>query len=100
MSNFSFRNSKNHKTHIIAFVGSPITADVEADNGKHVTGGSNLVTISSEPHLTDSLLSSPMVKNEDSSFPILATGGGDFEFADPSEDAGYGSPNTNCGTSG
>jgi len=117
------RISKNHKTRIVAFVGSPITADekelikmakklkkekvsldivsfgevdsnaellkklIEAVNGKDGTGGSNLVTIPSGPHLTDALVSSPIVQNEGSSVPSIATGGGGFEFGvDPSED--------------
>jgi len=60
---------------------------IEAVNGKDGTGGSNLVTIPSGPHLTDALVSSPIVQNEGSAVPTIATGGGGFEFGvDPSED--------------
>ena len=55
-------------------------------NGKDVTGGSNLVTIPYGLHLTDALVSSPIVQNEGSSAPTIATVGGGFVFADPSED--------------
>ena len=55
-------------------------------NGKDVKSGSNLVTISSGPHLTDALLSFPLVQNEDISFPTIATGGVGFICPDPSEE--------------
>jgi len=116
------RIGKNHKTRIIVFVGSPITADekevikmakklkkekvsldivsfgevdanadllkklIEAVNGKDGTG-SNLVTIPSGPHLTDALVSSPIVQSEGGAAPTIPSSGGGFEFGvDPSED--------------
>ena len=90
------RQGKNHKTRIVAFVGSPIEADeatliklakklkkekvnvdvvsfgaetdnaailqkfVETVNGKDGTG-SHLVTIPPGPHLSDALISSPIL---------------------------------------
>merc|ERR1712037_806890 len=108
------RQGKNHKTRIVAFVGSPIEADekemiklakklkkekvnidivnfgedesntdvlnkfVTTINGKEGTG-SHLVTIPPGPHLSDALVSSPIVQGED--------GGGGFEFGvDPNDD--------------
>merc|ERR1711936_848063 len=107
------RQGKNHKTRIVAFVGSPIEADekemiklakklkkekvnidivnfgedesntdvlnkfVTTINGKEGTG-SHLVTIPPGPHLSDALVSSPIVQGED---------GGGFEFGvDPNDD--------------
>ena len=91
------RQGKNHKTRIVAFVGSPIEADekemiklakklkkekvnidivnfgedesntdllnkfVSTINGKEGTG-SHLVTIPPGPHLSDALVSSPIVQ--------------------------------------
>jgi len=94
------RQGKNHKTRIIAFVGSPIDSDekevvklakklkkekvnidvvsfgedeentdilnkfITTINGKEGTG-SHLVTIPPGPHLSDALVSSPIVQGED-----------------------------------
>merc|ERR1712223_580528 len=53
-------------------------------NGKEGTG-SHLVTIPPGPHLSDALVSSPIVQGEDGSGAV-PTGGG-FEFGvDPNED--------------
>merc|ERR1711974_69465 len=96
------RQGKNHKTRIVAFVGSPIEADekemiklakklkkekvnidivnfgedesntdmlnkfVTTINGKEGTG-SHLVTIPPGTHLSDALVSSPIVQGEDGS---------------------------------
>lgn len=117
------RQGKNHKTRIVAFIGSPIEGDeaviiklakklkkekvsvdivsfgeseanakllekfVETVNGKDGTG-SHLVTIPPGPHLSDALISSPIVQGEDGAGPsIMASGGGGFEFGvDPNED--------------
>merc|ERR1712083_673145 len=117
------RQGKNHKTRIVAFVGSPIEADekemiklakklkkekvnidivnfgedelntdllnkfVTTINGKEGTG-SHLVTIPPGPHLSDALVSSPIVQGEDGSgASITSTGGGGFEFGvDPNDD--------------
>merc|ERR1712212_487751 len=117
------RQGKNHKTRIVAFVGSPIEADekeiiklakklkkekvnidivnfgedeanadilnkfVTTINGKEGTG-SHLVTIPPGPHLSDALVSSPIVQGEDGSGAgITSTGGGGFEFGvDPNDD--------------
>lgn len=117
------RQGKNHKTRIVAFVGSPLDADekemvklakklkkekvnidivnfgedeVNTDvlnkfittiNGKEGTG-SHLVTIPPGPHLSDALVSSPIVQGEDGSGAgITSTGGGGFEFGvDPNDD--------------
>merc|ERR1711973_258011 len=104
------RQGKNHKTRIIAFVGSPIEADekevVKLDkklkkekvnidivsfgededntdilnkfittiNGKEGTG-SHLVTIPPGPHLSDALVSSPIVQGEDGMGALLALAG-------------------------
>lgn len=124
------RQGKNHKTRIVAFVGSPINeagnesvestlvklakklkkekvnvdvvsfgeADDNADllkkfvetvNGKEASaGGSHLVTIPPGPHLSDALISSPILQSEDGSGPnVVASGGGGFDFGvDPNED--------------
>merc|ERR1712037_923451 len=49
-------------------------------NGKEGTG-SHLVTIPPGPHLSDALISSPIVQGEDGSGPnVLPSGGGGFEF--------------------
>ncbi len=60
---------------------------VETVNGKDGTG-SHLVTIPPGPHLSDALISSPILQSEDGSGPnIMASGGGGFEFGvDPHED--------------
>jgi len=117
------RQGKNHKTRIVAFVGSPIEADekemiklakklkkekvnidivsfgedesnadilnkfITTINGREGTG-SHLVTIPPGPHLSDALVSSPIVQGEDGSGAgITATGGGGFEFGvDPNDD--------------
>lgn len=117
------RQGKNHKTRIVAFIGSPIEGDegviiklakklkkekvsvdivsfgesevnakllekfVETVNGKDGTS-SHLVTIPPGPHLSDALISSPIVQGEDGAGPsIMASGGGGFEFGvDPNED--------------
>lgn len=117
------RQGKNHKTRIVAFVGSPIEADekemvklakklkkekvnidivnfgedeantdilnkfVTTINGKEGTG-SHLVTIPPGPHLSDALVSSPIVQGEDGSGAgITSTAGGGFEFGvDPNDD--------------
>jgi len=116
------RQGKNHKTRIVAFVGSPIEADekemvklakklkkekvnidivnfgedevntdllnkfVTTINGKEGTG-SHLVTIPPGPHLSDALVSSPIVQGEDGGAGISSTGGGGFEFGvDPNDD--------------
>merc|ERR1712183_53429 len=56
-------------------------------NGKEGTG-SHLVTIPPGPHLSDALVSSPIVQGEDGSGAgITSTGGGGFEFGvDPNDD--------------
>ena len=114
------RQGKNHKTRIVAFIGSPIEAEekdlvklakklkkekvsvdivsfgedevnkdvlqkfVETVNGRDGSG-SHLVTIPPGPHLSDALVSSPIVQGEDGSGAV-APGGG-FEFGvDPNED--------------
>merc|ERR1719471_830862 len=76
------RQGKNHKTRIIAFVGSPIEADEKEGTGSH------LVTIPPGPYLSDALVSSPIVQGEDGSGAgITSTGGGGFEFGvDPNDD--------------
>jgi len=117
------RQGKNHKTRIVAFVGSPIEAEekemiklakklkkekvnidivnfgedevntdllnkfVTTINGKEGSG-SHLVTIAPGPHLSDALVSSPIVQGEDGSGAgITSTGGGGFEFGvDPNDD--------------
>merc|ERR1711973_932232 len=106
------RQGKNHKTRIIAFVGSPIEADekevvklakklkkekvnidivsfgededntdilnkfITTINGKEGTG-SHLVTIPPGPHLSDALVSSPIVQGEDGMGAAPSSG---FEF--------------------
>jgi len=116
------RQGKNHKTRIVAFVGSPIDADekeviklakklkkekvnidivnfgedeVNADilnkfvttiNGKEGTG-SHLVTIPPGPHLSDALVSSPIVQGEDGSGAVGGGSGAGFEFGvNPDDD--------------
>lgn len=116
------RQGKNHKTRIVAFIGSPIEADekdliklakklkkekvnidivnfgedeanteilnkfIETINGKEGTS-SHLVTVPPGPHLSDALVSSPIVQGEDGSGGAVATGGGGFEFGvDPNDD--------------
>jgi len=116
------RQGKNHKTRIVAFVGSPIEADekdltklakklkkekvnvdiinigeeeantallnkfVETINGKEGTS-SHLVTIPPGPHLSDALVSSPIVQGEDGVGGAAAGGGGGYEFGvDPNDD--------------
>jgi len=114
------RQGKNHKTRIVAFVGSPIAVDekemmklakklkkekvsidiinigeeehntdllnkfVETINGKEGTS-SHLVTIPPGPHLSDALVSSPILQGEDGGAAV--GGGGSFEFGvDPNDD--------------
>jgi len=116
------RQGKNHKTRIVAFVGSPIEADekeiiklakklkkekvnidivnfgedeANADvlnkfittiNGKEGTG-SHLVTIPPGPHLSDALVSSPIVQGEDGSGGVGGSSGAGFEFGvNPDDD--------------
>lgn len=116
------RQGKNHKTRIVAFVGSPIEVEekeliklakklkkekvnidiinigeedantqllnkfVETINGKEGTS-SHLVTIPPGPHLTDALVSSPVVQGEDGAGGAVASSGGGFEFGvDPNDD--------------
>eukprot|EP00088_Acartia_fossae_P016472 TRINITY_DN19212_c0_g1_i1.p1 TRINITY_DN19212_c0_g1~~TRINITY_DN19212_c0_g1_i1.p1 ORF type:complete len:385 (-),score=154.39 TRINITY_DN19212_c0_g1_i1:97-1212(-) len=113
------RQGKNHKTRIIAFVGSPIEADekeivklakklkkekvnidivsfgedeentdvlnkfITTINGKEGTG-SHLVTIPPGPHLSDALVSSPIVQGEDGMGAAASSG---FEFGvNPDDD--------------
>jgi len=113
------RQGKNHKTRIIAFVGSPIEADekevvklakklkkekvnidivsfgededntdilnkfITTINGKEGTG-SHLVTIPPGPHLSDALVSSPIVQGEDGMGAAPSSG---FEFGvNPDDD--------------
>merc|ERR1719232_991315 len=113
------RQGKNHKTRIVAFVGSPLEADekemvklakklkkekvnidivnfgedeanadllnkfVTTINGKEGTG-SHLVTIPPGPHLSDALVSSPIVQGEDGMGGAAPAGG--FEFGVNPED--------------
>lgn len=116
------RQGKNHKTRIIAFIGSPIETDekdiiklakklkkekvnidivnfgedeantdllnkfVSTINGKEGTG-SHLVTIPPGPHLSDALVSSPIVQGEDGAGAVSGSQGGGFEFGvDPNDD--------------
>jgi len=116
------RQGKNHKTRIVAFVGSPIEADekeiiklakklkkekvnidivnfgedecnadilnkfVTTINGKEGTG-SHLVTIPPGPHLSDALVSSPIVQGEDGSGGVGGSSGAGFEFGvNPDDD--------------
>jgi len=115
------RQGKNHKTRIVAFVGSPIQVEekelvklakklkkekvnidiinigeeeantkllntfIETINGKEGTS-SHLVTIPPGPHLTDALVSSPILQGEDGG-AAGGSGGGGFEFGvDPNDD--------------
>merc|ERR1711970_371731 len=114
------RQGKNHKTRIVAFVGSPIQCDekemiklakklkkervnidiinfgedeantdllnkcVSTINGKEGTG-SHLVTIPPGPHLSDALVTSPVVQGEEGSGGVGGSSG--FEFGvNPDED--------------
>jgi len=114
------RLSKNHKTRIVIFIGSPVDVEekelvkvakklkkekvsvdivsfgedeinkdllqkfIETVNGRDGSG-SHLVTIPPGPHLSDALVSSPIVQGEDGS-GALPTGSG-YEFGvDPNED--------------
>jgi len=114
------RQGKNHKTRIVAFVGSPIDSDekevvklakklkkekvnidvvsfgedeentdilnkfITTINGKEGTG-SHLVTIPPGPHLSDALVSSPIVQGEDGMGGAAPAGG--FEFGvNPDDD--------------
>jgi len=116
------RQGKNHKTRIVAFIGSPIEAEekeliklakklkkekvnidivnfgedetnteilnkfIETINGKEGTS-SHLVTVPPGPHLSDALVSSPIVQGEDGAGGVAAAGGGGFEFGvDPNDD--------------
>ncbi len=60
---------------------------VETVNGKDGTG-SHLVTIPPGPHLSDALISSPILQSEDGSGPnVVSSGGGGFDFGvDPNDD--------------
>jgi len=116
------RQGKNHKTRIVAFVGSPIEADekemvklakklkkekvnidivnfgedeenadilnkfITTINGKEGTG-SHLVTIPPGPHLSDALVSSPIVQGEDGGGAMAGAGAAGFEFGvNPDDD--------------
>jgi len=76
---------------IVSFGEDEVNADalkkfVETVNGKDGTG-SHLVTIPPGPHLSDALISSPIVQGEDGSGPnVLPSGGGGFEFGVNPED--------------
>lgn len=62
-----------------------LKAFVNALNGKDGTG-SHLVTVPPGPHLSDALLSSPIIQGEDG-MGAAGMGGGAFEFGvDPNED--------------
>merc|ERR1712179_516293 len=114
------RQGKNHKTRIVAFVGSPIDADekeiiklakklkkekvnidivnfgedeanadilskfISTINGKEGTG-SHLVTIPPGPHLSDALVSSPVVQGEEGIGGVGGSSGFDFGV-NPDED--------------
>jgi len=114
------RQGKNHKTRIVAFVGSPVECDekemiklakklkkekvnidivnfgedecngdilskfISTINGKEGTG-SHLVTIPPGPHLSDALVTSPVVQGEEGSGGVGGSSG--FEFGvNPDED--------------
>jgi len=116
------RQGKNHKTRIVAFVGSPVDADekemiklakklkkekvnidivnfgedecnadilnkfISTINGKEGTS-SHLVTIPPGPHLSDALVSSPIVQGEDGGGGISGSSGAGFEFGvNPDDD--------------
>merc|ERR1711872_247811 len=116
------RQGKNHKTRIVAFVGSPIDSDekemvklakklkkekvnidivnfgedecnadvlgkfISTINGKEGTG-SHLVTIPPGPHLSDALVTSPLVQGEDGSGGVGGSSGSGFEFGvNPDDD--------------
>jgi len=116
------RQGKNHKTRIVAFVGSPIECDekemiklakklkkekvnidivnfgedecngdvlskfISTINGKEGTG-SHLVTIPPGPHLSDALVTSPVVQGEEGSGGVGGSSGSGFEFGvNPEED--------------
>ncbi|XP_076034559.1 regulatory particle non-ATPase 10 isoform X2 [Oratosquilla oratoria] len=119
------RLSKTHKMRIVAFVGSPVTADekeivklakrlkkekvnidvinfgetvsedwnqtlleslVSTINGRE-GNQSHLVTIPPSPHLSNALISSPIVQGEDGAPGAGFASGGGFEFGvDPNED--------------
>merc|ERR1711981_1476648 len=68
-------------------MGDLLNKFVTTINGKEGTG-SHLVTIPPGPHLSDALVSSPIVQGEDGSGAgITSTGGGGFEFGvDPNDD--------------
>merc|ERR1711981_1406534 len=68
-------------------MGDLLNKFVTTINGKEGTG-SHLVTIPPGPHLSDALVSSPIVQGEDGSgASITSTGGGGFEFGvDPNDD--------------
>lgn len=73
--NFGESNANTDKLH----------AFISALNGKEGTG-SHLVTVPAGPHLTDALISSPVVQGEDGSgAPGLGAGGG-FDPFDPNDD--------------
>jgi len=116
------RQGKNHKTRIVAFVGSPIESDekemvklakklkkekvnidivnfgedecnadvlgkfISTINGKEGTG-SHLVTVPPGPHLSDALVTSPVVQGEDGSGGVGGSSGSGFEFGvNPDDD--------------
>ncbi|XP_060523814.1 26S proteasome non-ATPase regulatory subunit 4 [Cylas formicarius] len=115
------RQGKNHKMRIVAFVGSPVSAEekelvklakklkkekvnvdvisfgedatnsdvlmtfVNTLNGKDGTS-SHLITVPPGPHLSDALISSPIIQGEDGT-GAAGLGGSGFEFGvDPNED--------------
>lgn len=62
-----------------------LTAFVNALNGKDGTG-SHLVTVPPGPHLSDALISSPIIQGEDG-MGVTGIGGAGYEFGvDPNED--------------
>jgi len=116
------RQGKNHKTRIVAFVGSPIETDekemiklakklkkekvnidvvnfgedecnadvlnkfISTINGKEGTG-SHLVTIPPGPHLSDALVTSPILQSEDGSGGVGGSSSAGFEFGvNPDDD--------------
>jgi len=58
-----------------------LQAFIEAINGKEGTG-SHLVTVPSGPHLTDALISSPVIQGEDGTGAAMGGAGGFDPFAD------------------
>ena len=62
-----------------------LTAFIDALNGREGTG-SHLVTVPSGPHLTDALISSPVIQGEDGQGGAGLGGGGGFDPFDPNDD--------------